>query len=182
MKSKAQHLIEVTVVEFTAIPNAESVAAHQAFHSRRIEAVCEQFEVFIPSALLAQILGKAGNGLVCDRIEFVENNPEFLLKDTLVVGFEFRLGSGQRGADRIVNEVQWQPSSIAHCVQLSKSRDAPFKNSCSALSRDVFFRVAGKRGDYFDVMFTEKVRQPGEGRLFNDRKIIPIDHAAAGAP
>src|SRR5688572_26847629 len=100
-----QHLVEIAIVKAAAVINAQGVAAHEAIDGGGIEVVGEQFEITVPLVLLAQILSKAGDGLIRNRVKMVENDAVVALKGFLVVSLQFHLRRREGGADGIVNEV-----------------------------------------------------------------------------
>ena len=62
-----EHLIEVTIINLTAVTHTQRRAAHQAIHRCRIEAARQQFKILVPFPLLPQILGEARDGLIGNR-------------------------------------------------------------------------------------------------------------------
>src|SRR5206468_7760955 len=78
---QVEHLIEVAIIKLASVADAERGAAHQAGDRRRIETVDEQFEIFVPSALFVQVLGEAGDRLIGNREQFVENDAELASQD-----------------------------------------------------------------------------------------------------
>jgi hypothetical protein len=64
---------------------------------------------------------------------------------------------------------------------LSRRRraQAGFENPFAALLVDVFFQVAGQRGDDFDAVCGEEVGQVLETGLFEDGQVAAVDHAQA---
>src|SRR6266498_2735021 len=109
----AEHLVEIAVVDFARIADAQGAAAHQAWHSRWIECVRKQVQVCIPFTAASQIIGKSRNRLVGYRIEPVENNAEISRQGLSVFGFQAVLWWRQGGAKRIINKMQRKPRAIS---------------------------------------------------------------------
>ena len=74
VQSHAQHLVEVTVVEFALPIDTQSGSAHEPFDCGRIKMVSQQLEVSFPLPLLPQVLGKATNRLIGERVKVMEND------------------------------------------------------------------------------------------------------------
>src|ERR1043166_10328151 len=64
-----EHLVEIAIVDLPLPSDADGAAAHQALDRYGVETVGQQFQVSVPLALLAEVLGKPGDGLVGDRKE-----------------------------------------------------------------------------------------------------------------
>src|SRR4051794_12799027 len=54
---EVEHLVEVAVVDFALVTDAEGVAAHEAFEGGGVEVVGEEFEVGVELAAGAEVFG-----------------------------------------------------------------------------------------------------------------------------
>ena len=84
-------LIKIAIVNFPAPADANRVAAHETFDSRRIERVDQKLHVLIELIDVAQVRGKSADGKIADCKESVKHDPEMLLQLALVIAFKLIL-------------------------------------------------------------------------------------------
>src|SRR5205823_10328898 len=66
---QVEHLVEVAIVNLTAVTNADRCPAHQIFNCRRVEIVGEQFKIRIPFTAFAEVFSKTRDRLICDCVK-----------------------------------------------------------------------------------------------------------------
>ena len=66
---EVEHLVEVAVVDFAVVADADGGTAHEAVDGGRVEIVGEEFEVGVPFAAFVEVFREAGDGLVGDGVE-----------------------------------------------------------------------------------------------------------------
>jgi len=175
-----EHLVEVAIVKLATVSDAEGGAAHQAIHGRGIEAVGQQIQILLPPALFAQVIREAGDWLVRNREQSVEDDAELASQNLLVIRFQFGLRSGQFRPERIIDQMQRQGGSVADVVELAERRDAFIEHAVAALAIDVFRGVAGQGSDDLDLVPSQIIREPTVLGFFDYRQIVPINDFGAG--
>src|SRR6266853_1260734 len=69
-------LIEIAIINLSAPPHADSVAAHEAIDGCWIERGNEQLHVFLELIVVSQISGKAPDRKIRERVEVVKHDSE----------------------------------------------------------------------------------------------------------
>jgi len=64
-----KHLVEIAVINLTAPTDAQGGAAHEIGDREEVETVGQQFQVIIPFAAPAKVLGETTNRLVGNDVE-----------------------------------------------------------------------------------------------------------------
>ena len=69
---------------------------------------------------------------------------------------------------------------VAQGVETLQATDAGVEGALATLTVDVVLQVAGHRGDHFDAMRGQELRQPLLTGLLEDRQVAAVDdpHAA----
>ena len=101
-----EHLVEIAIVDFAVVANAQSGAAHQARDGGGVEVRDEQIKVGCKAAGFPQVFGEAGDGLVGDGQEMIENDAVIAGERFFIIGFEFGLWRRELRAERIVDQMQ----------------------------------------------------------------------------
>ena len=101
-------LIEIAVVNFTTPPDADRVAAHEAFDRRWIERFDQELHVLLEPIVVAQVSGEPADRKIRKRVKPVKHNSEILFQFPFVIGLKLVLRRRQKRADGIVNEMQRQ--------------------------------------------------------------------------
>src|SRR6516225_572541 len=154
-----EHLVEIAVVELSVPAHTDKGPAHKVCDSGRIEMVHQQTHVRLVFSALVEKGSKAPDGHVRQCEEPVELNSESLVEVFLVIRFQFLLRRGQRGAERVVDEIQYEVrswSSIAKTIQKLERMDALLKDAAAALLIDVFRCVARKAGNDLHFMLCKE--------------------------
>src|SRR4051794_33069237 len=110
--------------------------------------------------MLAQILGKAANGLVRDRVKPSELNAVAAFKFASVVRLQFCLRGRKFRSEWIVNQVKRQAAPVAGGIELLERTYASLKYAFPALRVDVFFDIARQRGDDLHFVPRKVLGQP----------------------
>jgi len=84
-------LIEIAVINFTAPPDADRIAAHETFNSGWIECLDQKLHVLIEPIAVAQVSGEPADRKIRKRVKPVEHNSEMLLQLLFVIDFELIL-------------------------------------------------------------------------------------------
>lgn len=92
-----EHLVEIAIVNLSAPADAQRRTTHQIFNRRSVEVIGEQFHVFIPLAVLAEIVCETTNGLVGDGEESGELDAVTLAKLGFVVPSNSPCAGGRSG-------------------------------------------------------------------------------------
>lgn len=173
-----EHLVEIAVVELTHPADAEGGAAHEVLDGSGIEAVGEEFEVRIPLAILAEVLGETADGLVGYGEETGEFDAVTAAKFGLVVGFQLVLSGREFGAEGIIDEIEGKMAAVAHGVQLFQGTDALFEYAVATLSIYILLEVTREGGNNFDIVSGKVFGQPAVGLGFDDGQVISVNDVA----
>src|SRR5437762_9614296 len=81
-------LIKIAVINFTAPADADRVAAHETFDSRRIERIDQKLHVLIELMVVAQVSRKPADRKIAEREESIKHNSEMLFEFVLIIGLK----------------------------------------------------------------------------------------------
>lgn len=103
-----------------------------------------------------------------------------LLHLPLVIGLELRLVGREKRSVGVVNKVEDEirVSAIPERIEFLEGFDASVENAVTSLLVHIFWCVARHAGDYLNLVFSEKLRDPLVARFVQDRGIEPIHNPA----
>ncbi len=107
--------------------------------------------------------------------------PKWARQFALVVRFQLRLRTGQRTAERIVNEVERQEriAPVAEAVEELQRPDARVEHAVAALGVHVFRRITGHGGDDLHAVFGQELGHAVEGGFEQDRQVAAVHDVPA---
>ena len=123
---QVEHLVEVAVVELPVPADAERVAAHDAHGRGGVIGLDQPPHVIVIVARFDQVLEEAVDRQVCDGVELVEHQAVAALQLAFVIRLDRRLLGRQERADRVVDQIQFEPApgiAVAGGVELADGFD-----------------------------------------------------------
>lgn len=138
-----QHLVEIAVVDIPAPIDAHQIAAHHVLEVLAMISVLEQRHVVAELVLGNQHAAKTLDRHVRDREQTVELDAVLVEKMLAIIRLQLHLGRRQRGAARVVDQIELQAAvllAIPQPVELAQGLDAALEDMLAALVIDVWFR------------------------------------------
>ena len=175
-----EHLVEVAIVQVAKPVDRQRRTAHDMRHGLRIEAVDQLPHVGLVLLGLQQVVEKAADRQVGDRMQLVEDNVVARLQLATIGVFQLGLIGWQRRSDRVVDQRQPQTAicfAVPKLVENPQRVDRTLKDPIPALSIAVVFQVTGQRRDHFDLVVGQELGEIAIAVGDQDGQVAAIDDA-----
>ena len=103
---KAQREIEIAIVHGSIPADVQLMPAHQTLERRWVKRIAKEQLIVDELSSSGQIVQKPADGHVCNRVEFVEVNSEFVMKRAPVGFFQFAFVWWQAWSTGVIDEVK----------------------------------------------------------------------------
>src|SRR5262245_14212956 len=173
-----EHLVEVAVVERAVEAHRHRLATHELRHGAGIEVAHEQRHVLGRPPIALERVREALDRHVRQREQAPEADPEARAELRAVARLELGLRRRERGALRVVDEVELEPRAgfaVAERAEAVQRGDAALEDAAAALRVDVLGAVAGKRGDDAHPVRGEELRGVLLARELEYRQVAAVD-------
>ena len=181
-----KHLVEVAVIDKTAIVDRNQRAAHDVIEIGVGMGALQQREIGVELLLGDQHRAEALDRHVGQRVKLAEADAMPRPEDALVVGFERILPRRQHRTLRVINEIENEPArllAVAERVQAPQSAQRSLEHAPAALGVDIVFQIAGQGRDDLDLLGGEKGREVFLAFDFENGQVAAVhdaDPALAG--